>query len=225
MRRAVLLFALIGCKQIFGLDPPRLADAGIEITPMTDAHRIDTQPGSDAYATVSFQQGIAQYVGASDCYIDSGSPNASKPTDSQLRWRASTRYGLLQFQSIFSPSMVPAGSHVVSARIDVQMNNVNCTGHIADVAIAWSDQVTYNSFGPTAGVDTTDLGTPGEATPTSGGLQSLNVTDSLVRWSADPTTNHGWMFIADAGGGECNFASSDDGLPQNRPRLLVTFSP
>lgn len=229
MRRVVLLLALTGCSQIFGLEAPHPpGDASLfdsSDAPLTDAHQIDTQPGTDAYVTVTFQQGSAQYTETSDCYLDGGTPNQSKPTDSLVRFRSPDRFGLLQFQSIFSTTAIPAGSTILSARLDIYMNNVNCTGHIADVAIAWADSVTYNTFGPAPGVNATDLGTIGAATPTALSLQSINVTDSLNRWSVDPTTNHGWIFVGDGGAGDCNFRSSEDGTTANRPKLVVTFQP
>jgi hypothetical protein len=230
VRVVPLLLALTGCSQIFGLDSPRPVDADIATgdAPLTDAHSIDTTPGSDAYVTVSFQQDINQYLGTLDTYVDSGNPNQNKGTDTSIRMRSANRWGLLQFQQIFGTMTIPAGKQVVSARLDIYMSSTNCMGHIADVAVAWDEAVTYNTFGADPGVDATDLGATGPSVPTSPGLQSMIVTDTLNRWSADPTKNFGWIFVSDGtggAGGDCLMQSSEFGTVANRPRLVVTFIP
>lgn len=224
MRAVLILLASTGCSQIFGLEAPQRIDAGNDI--VIDAARDGSVVPPDALVTLTFRQGANGYTGASDTYIDAGAPNASREADSLIRVRDAQRWGLLQFSGVFGSTAdrIPPAATIVSATLQLAMQGVNCTGTIADVNVSWTDTVTYNTFGPTPGVQITeDHAIPSIAMPTMPGLQSLDVIDSVKHWQT--TSNNGWIFIADAGGGECTFRSGDDAFLQMHPLLTVSYMP
>jgi hypothetical protein len=226
---ALLLLASSACSQIFGLDSPQVViptDAA-RMDGVVDTPPIDASADGSVGVTISFQQGTNAYASAQDTWIDGGAPNQIKDGDSQMRWNATQRSGLIQFNAIFGSmaGRIPQQATIESARLSIYMNQANCTGDVREVAIAWLDTVTYNTFGATAGVDASDLGPVVNPTPTVTNTTTIDVTSSLIKWGADPTTNNGWIFVGTGGGGDCIARSSEDGIIANRPMLTVTYLP
>ena len=208
-------------SDLLGLDNPTLgSDASIatDTTPVADV-AADVPPG---FTMVSFQQGTAGYSQGHDTYIDAGSPNASRGQDSRLRYRNNARWALIWFDGIFGSTQIPPGAEIQSAHLTIEVDQAGSTADLVEVTVPWDETTTYSTFGPTSGVDTTDLG-PSVATiaqqPTS---QTLDVSASLRSWSLDPTKNNGWITVA-ATGTDSQVRSNDDGLVMQRPHLVVVF--
>lgn len=218
----MLVVALTGCRGILGLDTPALgvdaagADSGD--APRADA-AIDVAPG---YVSVSFQQGVSGYGDGHDTYIDSGSPNATRGMDSRLRYRVGARWALIWFDGIFATGQVPAGATIQTAQLTVEVDQANCAADLVETTVPWDETVTYNTFGPSPGVDTADLGATVATVAQMQGAQTLNVTASVSAWSADPATNHGWILVPGAGA-DSQISSNEDGVPSSRPHLVVVF--
>lgn len=221
---ALLLLASSACSQIFGLDAPQVTPADAPRGDgLVDTVEMDAAPDAGR-VTVSFQQGVNLYANAKDTWIDAGTPNQIKDTDAQLRWRASLRWALLEFNAIFGATSgrIPQGSTIVSAQLEIMLSGNNCTADIREVLISWADTDTYNTFGPSAGVDPGDIGPVINPVPTANNIAIVDVTSSLTAWRADPTMNHGWI-LEGLSGADCIGRSSEDGVPANRPKLVVTY--
>lgn len=226
VRGVLILLASTGCSQIFGIDSPVALDAASNGA--IDAPSDTAVPPSDALVTVTFEEGTNGYTGTEDTYIDSGSPDLAKDMDQLVRIRDNQRWGLLDFTSVFgtTANRVPPSATIVSATLKIQIQSTNCTGMIADVTTPWTNAVTYNTFGPTPGVQSTeDYSTTVAAIPTQPGLASIDVANSFRTWQMG--TNNGWIFLATvgSGGGDCTFRSSDDGILMQHPKLIVTYAP
>ncbi len=193
---------LLGCKQLLGFESPvplpadAPRDTAVDTPPPDTA--LDAPFGS---VMVSFQQGVNGYATVRDTYIDTGS-NINRATDSQLRWRGGSRNGLIAFDGIFESGGVLPGSMIVSARLELDIQNSNSMGSLVEVAISWADTVIDATFGITPGVDAADLGVTVNPVPMATGAIALDVTSSLARWSFDPQKNQGWIVIADNPGGD-----------------------
>jgi spore coat protein A len=70
---------------------------------------------------------------------------------------------------------------------------------------------------PSASAPAGDVGTTVE-------WQGPGVVDDVQRWFADPTTNFGWILVANPGDGAKRFGSHE-GAAGARPQLVVTFTP
>ncbi|HSD87549.1 MAG TPA: DNRLRE domain-containing protein [Kofleriaceae bacterium] len=226
---ALLLLASSACSQIFGLDSPQGVIPGDapRMDGIADTAAIDASGDGAVAVTVSFQQGSNAYASAQDTWLDGVNPNQTRDGDTQLRWNDTLRSALIQYNAIFGSTAgrIPQQATIQSASLSIFMSQANCTGSVREVAIGWVDTVTYNTFGALAGVDMSDLGPVVNPTPTVTNQSSIDVTSSLVKWRADPTTNNGWIFVGTGGGGDCVARSSEDGTVANRPMLTVTYLP
>jgi hypothetical protein len=143
--------------------------------------------------------------------------------------RNGERWALLAFPAIFgdvAPQISPSAS-VESARLDLILANGNCEASIADIVVAWTDSVTYNTFGLTAGAQMNeDFSTPFAVLPTvTPGKISVDVTTSVKAWQTAPLSNNGWLLVATGGLADCTIRSSDENQLQLRPLLSVTYVP
>ena len=116
------------------------------------------------------------------------------------------------------------GSTILLARLQLTSQDAGCSARLVEVAVPWSDGTTFNTFGPAAGIQVTDLGAVVVATlPSVAAEIILDVTSSLQAWSNDPASNLGWM-IEPLGGGDCKIRSGDVGNLDERPRLEVIYT-
>jgi hypothetical protein len=220
VRAVALLLVGTGCSRLLGLDPPALrSDAAL------DDARGDVAPDVhiDALVTIAIRQGVDGYGDAHDTYLDAGSPGAARDGDNQVRWRDGARYALIWFDQIITDARVPRGATIVSASLELIVDQSNTVGSVSEVNIAWTDGVTFSTFGPSGGIDPGDIGTSVGTITDSLGLHVVDVTASLAAWSIDPTKNHGWI-IAGNGGTDSSARSSESGVITERPRLIVTYA-
>jgi len=216
--RAFVLLATAGCSEIFGLDAPVLHDAPVAIDGRPDV------PASEI--TLVFQGGAgSSYMDVHDTFIDAANPASTHDNEPRLRWR-DTRATLIWFDRIFTSTGIPTNVQIQSASLRVRVDVANEAGDVIESAVAWSDGVTYNTFGPAPGVDDTDLGDVVARVPNTQGMHDVDVTASLARWAVEPATNHGWVIRANPlNGSETTITSTDDGTIAERPRLTVTYVP
>jgi hypothetical protein len=218
------LLASTGCSQIFGIEPPQRLDGAVaDSTVDSDA------PPDVASMTVTFQNGVDGYTSTIDTWIDANGPNMSRENDSPLRVRNADRWAMLAFAAIFgnTATQIPPSATIESARLDLILANNNCQASLADILVAWTESVTYNTFGPTAGPQMTeDFATPFAPIPTTmPGKISIDVTNSVKAWQAAPLSNNGWLFVPTGGATDCTIRSSDENQVQYRPLLSVTYVP
>jgi hypothetical protein len=180
--------------------------------------------------TVTFQQGVDGYSGTVDTYIRQADPSA--PHDGLLfEWDGSDpgtneNFGLIRFDDIFGTDagQIPPGAVIQSATLAYYVYGTGSSANVNEVLIDWSENVTYNGFGGDAGVQTDEYGTfAGSASGTPDGAHSIDVTDSLVAWTGDQTSNHGWIFRPTGNDG-VEVRSSEHGTVGQRPLLTVEYT-
>jgi hypothetical protein len=203
-----------------------------DATATSDASPIDA-PVADAITSdamisqVSFSQGVAGYSDTHDTTLLLSLPNSTFGTLSDFGWDAAGSAGLLRFDSIFGSAgtQVPAGATIVSATLTITLSNdSDINARLHNVLVPWDEAtVTYNSFGPTPGVDTGvdyDPAVVASVPPT--GVAQLDVTASVAAWSASPSTNHGWLFLTTSTDGA--LANSSE-ASSARPVLTISYTP
>jgi len=181
-----------------------------------------------------FQEGLEGYAGTVDTYIMESDATVSYGDQDHVEWDAQdpydsdphlANYGLLRFDGIFgsAPNQIPLGSTIETATFTYVVNNEGDDATVNDAAVAWDESVTFNTFGSNAGVQEADygtlVGTASGSTPT--GAKTLDVKDSLQRWS-EGATNYGWLFRPDGTDG-VEFHSSEYTTSADRPKLTVRY--
>jgi hypothetical protein len=183
----------------------------------------------------TFRQGLDGYTGAVDTHIRASAPDEGNGASESLVWNTDDPTGstldtfaLLRFDDIFGagPGQIPPGSVITSATLRYHLFDGASVGALHEVTTDWAGTTTFNTFGATPGVQSTDYDTSTIASPPgTGAAQSLNVTETLVAWSDDPTSNRGWLFRP-SNRFTSGFMRSSDYLadPALRPTLTVVVN-
>jgi len=190
-------------------------------------------PGS----SVTFQQGVADYNGTVDTFLQQNRPSANNSLAEKLGVDDNDPEGsgldsqvLLRFDDVFGdgPGQIPTGPGVTVnwAQLELMTTNPGDGGALHRMLQSWSDSDTWDLLGngvQTDGVEalsTADL-VAGENTGVPVNLSSFDVTASLQVWLADPESNQGWAFLP-IGGNGWDFYSAEGATP---PRLIVGYVP
>lgn len=181
-----------------------------------------------------FQEGLEGYAGTVDTYIMESEPTDPYGDEVHVEWDGQdpansnphlANYGLLRFDGIFGsgPNQIPLGSTIETATFTYVVSNTGDSATVNDAAVDWDESVTFNTFGSSVGVQEADygtlVGTASGSTPT--GAKTLDVKDSLQRWS-EGATNYGWLFRPDGTDG-VEFHSSEYTTSADRPKLTVRY--
>lgn len=194
-------------------------------------------PGGGAIAgtTYTFQQGVNGYTGCLDTHIREADPNGSYGASETLVWdfddpnlSGSETVALLQFSDIFGagPGQIPPGSAITSATLTYNLVTGDSVSELAEVLIAWDESSTHDGFGIFPGAQVGDYRKQPIGSPSGIGIvRTLNVTESVVRWSLNPASNHGWIFFAESLGafGIIHSSESTAGVAL-RPLLTVVVN-
>ena len=131
---------------------------------------------------------------------------------------------LLQFND-FS---LPEGLTLESASLTV-FTNSSSGGTVSAFRMleAWDDSSTWNSFGGD-GVQADGVEAASETSftipqPVDDTLLTIDVTEDIAFWLANPDQNFGWVFTNDSGDG-WDFNSSESDNPALVPQLTLNFS-
>lgn len=182
--------------------------------------------------TLTFQNGASGYSGAVDTYIRQASPTSSFSTSTAVEWDGDDPSGtnqanvaLIRFDAIFGAgvSQIPVGSQIASATLTYTVGNTGAVGQVYESMIPWAGTTTWNTFGAAPGVDPGDYGS--YVTSASGsalGFVVIDVTPSLILWSATPASNRGWIILPTGTDG-VQIRSSEYTVISSRPKLTVTF--
>lgn len=184
-------------------------------------------------ATFSFQHGVNGYAGTVDTFISQNAPLTAQGASLVVEWDADDppasgleNIGLVRFDDIFGTNgaQIPPGSQITRAVLSYTVNNGGDDGLLYESLVDWDETTTYNSFGGDAGVQ------PDERGPLVNNLggaivtHNVEVTASVARWAADPTTNKGWIILpTDTDGVEFRSRDYAANITQ-RPRLRVTIN-
>jgi Divergent InlB B-repeat domain len=158
--------------------------------------------------TVTFQEGVSGYTGTVDTFIRGTTEgNTNFGSSTVLEWDENTgtttdEIALIRFTNIFSSAggSIPDGATIVSASLTYKTTDLNsgstANGDPANVyesLVDWPEAtVTYNNFGGDVGVQADEYvnlvaSAPATALSTA---YTIDVTASLQRWIANPSTNH-----------------------------------
>ena len=119
---------------------------------------------------------------------------------------------------------VPIGATITFATLNLEVYDDGIAAEMYEVAVDWTEDETFNSFGGEPDVQAEELGplvsAPGGTVPT--GALVLDVTTSLNTWATNPTANRGWIFRP-TGTTPVRARSSEYGTISLRPQLSVTY--
>ncbi len=208
---ALAVIASAGCNSLLGIEDLTLLDG----------------PGPDAQATYVVREGLAGYAMTKDTFISEAEPTTSHGDDVDLRWTMTDNvHVLLRFDDLFGTGGIPPGATIQMATLEVSVVEAGALAQLYEAKVDWDESTTYDTLGMDPGVFLEDRGfqIPGMLDGSAPGTATINVTQSLTRWSADPTTNRGWIFVPLATT-LTRIASSDDTDEQRRPRLTVEIVP
>jgi hypothetical protein len=191
-----------------------------------------TPPSPTAH--VVLQQGLNDYGGVSDIYISQVDPEANYEGQVRLAMKGDGSHSaLIRFEL---PEEL-RGLDVVEATLQLRARyrdkNLPCTAGVYRMLRSWvAGQTTWLSA-----TSAEQWGFPGvwpsdcefiplseRALATADQWYSFDVTSAVNDWLADPASNHGVLLRgATCGAVTYQFASSDDGTQDLRPRLLIVY--
>ncbi|MBK7259693.1 MAG: DNRLRE domain-containing protein [Ignavibacteriae bacterium] len=187
--------------------------------------------GSSGVTSITLQNGLNGYAGMIDTHIREAAPSTSHGSLESVEWDstesnvANTRkYALFRFEDLVGAGKIPANATIAQAALVYDVWDTGDSGLVYESALDWTEDVTYNAFGSTPGVQAADLGLfVGVAGGGSLGTRSVDVTASLGRWIATPSANHGWIVMYRGPDGS-KVRSSEYPTIAQRPRLIITYS-
>ena len=108
--------------------------------------------------TVTFQQGVNDYIGTVDTYImeDEDDDDVDHGDLDSIEWDADDPYGtdqykylLIRFEDIFGydPGQIPADVSIISATLKYIVSNTGDTADVNEVIVDWDESETWISFG------------------------------------------------------------------------------
>ncbi|MCZ6795924.1 MAG: DNRLRE domain-containing protein, partial [Planctomycetota bacterium] len=196
----------------------------------TDSVQLSVELWAGSVARRTFQQGMGGYRGTVDTFLQENaaarnnarspelSVDSDDPRDSNLASQA-----LLRFDAIFGDrsGQVEPGADVRGAALELSSTNQGDGATLHRMDGPWGDRDTWSRFGGNgvqAGGEA--LRRADASVAAAGGAVRIDVTPSLRAWSADPASNHGWVFLPRGTNG-WDFFSAEGETP---PRLTVDFA-
>jgi Big-like domain-containing protein len=171
---------------------------------------------------ISFQQGVAGYVGTLDTQLSQGQPDTSFAAATQITVdRSPDRQVLLRFEDLFGAGHIPLGATIVSATLTLQTTNAGNGATLHRMLTPWAETATWNSL--VGGVSTNGVEALATADLTTGtqriGVGTFDVTASVQAW-ANGAANYGWVFKS-LGTDGWGFLSSEGSVS---PKLTVKYT-
>lgn len=154
----------------------------------------------------------------------------SDVADTQLVSGSSTTYGDAQTLLWDGPlhagdwilvrpslDLLSAADTILSATLEYYNFNSGDAAEVFECTSAWDEAtVTYGTLQGGSPYSSTAHGTRVGSASGGSGAQTLDVTSSIHRWLADPTSNHGWIFVPTGGNNGVEFYSSEYTGPEVR---------
>lgn len=198
----------------------------------------------ESVSTASFRQGTDGYTGAVDTRIRQTTPDLDSITSPTVYSDAivtgsdpNPEQVLLRFDNIIGsgPGQIPAGSRVEAAFLDVAsvINNAMGDGGAFHALLRpWPETSTWNTWenGIEIGVEAAAAPTVLAGSPTldpdvQGGFLSFDLTADVAAWVGGTLENQGWVIQPFPGGGNgWGFATAEDPIERNHPRLRVYYT-
>ena len=192
-----------------------------------DKNAVDTGP-QPIWKT--FQQGVDEYAGTRDTFVQEDAPTADNGADAELNvdgddpWTSGLAVqALLSFDDIFGdgPGQVPLDAQIAFATLVLQVDNDGDSMELHRMLGQWDETATWDSL--VGGIAADDVQAVALADSVSGrageGFFPIDVTADLLAWQANPGSNFGWALLPTGGNG-VDFFSSETTLA---PRLVVAL--
>jgi Ca2+-binding RTX toxin-like protein len=191
----------------------------------------DSTPVVKTPATLTFQQGVNGYSGTVDTMIQQNSStnygsNTALNVDSDVN-NGNPAQVLLRFNDIFGSlaGQIALDDTIDSAVLELQVFDPGSAIELYNMLQSWADSVTWTSFTNGIQADGIEASTTASASTPAGqeipiGTLTIDVTSSLQVWQADPTSNHGWVFLPTSNNG-LDFYSAQG---TSKPRLVVNVN-
>jgi hypothetical protein len=180
---------------------------------------------------VTFQQGANGYAGAVDTYLEVST--GAHGTEQSFFWDGDPlKYALVRFGALFDTEggPIPQGATITSAILHYVTDDNGNDANVHQVTIPWTDTVDYAGFGTNPGAQADedyDSALVGQASGAAPGdtrtEHTLDVTASVAAWSADPSTNRGWIFVPTGNSGAGTRTAEYTPDPSDRPMLVVSY--
>ena len=173
---------------------------------------------------LTFQQGVNGYNGTVDTILKETSPNNSFSNATSLQVDIDSQdhfQSLIRFDDIFGDELgkIALYDTIDSAILEIDVSNSGDSIAVHQMLQSWSDSATWNSL--VNGISANGVEATSTAIVTTGsvstGILSIDVTESLKAWQANPNSNHGWAFLP-TGTADVFFDSAEG---SNAPRLTV----
>jgi hypothetical protein len=185
-------------------------------------------------ATRTFQHGVDGYAGTVDTEIWALAPTTVLESNPNATSDANNDGGesqvLLRFEKIIGngSKQVPRGATVHSAKLIVSAFDQGNTVNLHRMLVPWDRCATWNSL--VSGVSADGLEASRHKDSFTFGKIAANsseivfeVTDTVQAW-VNGEANHGWVFI-NTGGNGWDFYVSDYDVVDQRPRLVIEYTP
>ena len=192
-----------------------------------------------------FQQGIANYSGTQDTWLDQSNANASygqagiRISDDDVAnsiFSDQRGQALLRFDDLVGSAagQIPLGAEVVAAYLTIQLADDIDTPlydpnfYIHRVLVPWNEDSTWNSLG--AGLSSSELSPlvatfRGDNSPNDDGLRRMDVTSAVQAW-LHGAPNYGFAILPEIVAGNddgIEILTSESSNPLLRPRLEVKY--
>ncbi len=182
-------------------------------------------------ATVqTFRNGTAGYTGTRDTEIRQGD-TLNRGAQTYLKADLSTggveAQSLLRFDNIFGSGagQIATTDDIANATLTLSALDDGQPIELHRMLTTWGEADNWSTFGGN-GIQANGIeaATPIDAIINAGGAQTitLDVTETVLAWQANPTSNRGWALLATGTNG-VEFGSSEDGSTSRRPRLTITL--
>ncbi len=200
--------------------------------------------GAQAGTVLSFQHGVAGYLGAQDTMIRSADPGGNYGAVDYISVDGDDgspglqpNHGLLRFDGVFGAGagQIKPGDTIVSATITLNVSNPGSGLMLHDLLVDWSQATaTWNSFGNGIQADGVEaavtpwitLGADDGAENVPTGLLVLDVTASLQAVQAGTLPGHGWALLPFTNGTNgIDFGTAEAAFAGSRPLLSVAVTP
>ena len=186
--------------------------------------------------SVSFQQGVGGYTGASDSEIREGSPTQNNGlTDTSLEVDGEDGGSELAILMKWDNLQIPNNAQVVGASITLNITNSGAVYDISQVKRSWNEgQVTWNQAASGQNWQTPGAKGSADSGPKVGelvgGVGSATIefdaagVAMVESWLASPETNHGILFDNPGGATDgVDIDSRETGNASNRPELTIQY--
>jgi hypothetical protein len=190
---------------------------------------------SPAPATSTFRND-GTYAGTHDTFLRQADPTTAHGALEAWEWDGedpapNVNQGLIRFDAIFGPGagQVPPEATILGATLTLVVFDPSAAaaGSVHAALATWDEATTsWNTLGATPGSSAGEDHDPASvaAAPTATGTAVLDVTSSVQAWAADPSTNHGWVFVPGPGSTDgVQVRSSEHGVIAERPLLTVDW--